>query len=106
MRPSRVEPGGLNQLYSLRYGTVPMVRSTGGLKDTVIDFGDKNGYCIRFNNASVDDICQAIGRAIVVYTDGKKMQQLRKLMMALDFSWDVSAIQYLELYKSIKPTAI
>jgi starch synthase len=43
--PSRVEPCGLNQMYSLRYGTIPMVRRTGGLKDTVIDFGDGNGIC-------------------------------------------------------------
>src|SRR6202012_4903927 len=60
LMPSRVEPCGLNQLYALRYGTVPMVRSTGGLKDTVIDFGDENGYGIRFNNVSADDICTSV----------------------------------------------
>jgi len=106
LMPSRVEPCGLNQLYSLRYGTLPIVRSTGGLKDTVIDFGEKNGYGIRFDNTNVDDIRQAIDRAVVVYADPKKMQQLRKRMMALDFSWDVSAKQYMELYQSIKPTTI
>lgn len=106
LMPSRVEPCGLNQLYSLRYGTMPMVRSTGGLKDTVIDFGDKDGYGIRFNNTNIDDICQSVNRAIVVYNDPKTMQQLRKRMMALDFSWNVSAKQYIELYQSIKPTTI
>jgi len=102
LMPSRVEPCGLNQLYSLRYGTLPMVRSTGGLKDTVIDFGDKDGYGIRFNNTNADDICQSVNRAVVVYDDTKKMQQLRKRMMTLDFSWDISAKQYIDLYNSIK----
>jgi starch synthase len=106
LMPSRVEPCGLNQLYSLRYGTLPMVRSTGGLKDTVIDFGEKNGYGIRFNNTNVDDICMSVSRAVDVYDDKKQLQVLRKRMMALDFSWDVSAKQYIDLYNSIKPTLI
>jgi starch synthase len=106
LMPSRVEPCGLNQLYSLRYGTLPVVRSTGGLKDTVIDFANKDGYGIRFDNSNVDDICQAIDRAVAVYKDAKKMQQLRKRMMALDFSWTISAKQYIDLYNSIKPTTI
>ncbi|HTH82444.1 MAG TPA: glycogen synthase [Mucilaginibacter sp.] len=104
LMPSRVEPCGLNQLYALRYGTMPMVRSTGGLKDTVIDFGDKNGYGIRFNNVSIGDIDYAISRAAVLYDDTEQLQQLRKRMMALDFSWDVAAKQYIELYNSLKPT--
>jgi len=106
LMPSRVEPCGLNQLYSLRYGTMPVVRSTGGLKDTVVDFGDKNGYGIRFNYTSVGDICYSVDRAVSLYADTKQMQVLRKRMMALDFSWDVSAKQYIELYQSIKPTTI
>lgn len=104
LMPSRVEPCGLNQLYSLRYGTMPVVRSTGGLKDTVIDFGDEGGYGIRFNNVSVEDISYSIGRALELYPDSKKMQTLRKRMMALDFSWDTSAKQYIELYQSIIST--
>jgi starch synthase len=104
LMPSHVEPCGLNQLYSLRYGTMPVVRSTGGLKDTVIDFGDEGGYGIRFNNVSVEDICYSISRAMDLYPDSKKMQTLRKRMMALDFSWDTSAKQYIELYQSIIST--
>jgi starch synthase len=106
LMPSRVEPCGLNQLYSLRYGTMPIVRATGGLKDSVIDFGDKDGYGIRFIQASIEDICYSISRALDVYADAKKMLQLRKRMMALDFSWDISARKYIEVYQSIKPITI
>jgi len=104
LMPSRVEPCGLNQLYALRYGTMPMVRSTGGLKDTVIDFGDEGGYGIRYNNASVEDICGAVSRALVLYENTKHLQHLRKLMMALDFSWDRSAKEYINLYESLTQT--
>jgi starch synthase len=104
LMPSRVEPCGLNQMYALRYGTMPMVRSTGGLKDTVIDFGDEGGYGIRYNLASVEDICEAINRALVLYNNIKQLTALRKTMMALDFSWDRSAKEYITLYESLKPT--
>lgn len=104
LMPSRVEPCGLNQLYALRYGTMPIVRSTGGLRDSVIDFGDEGGYGIRFIQASVQDICHSVFRAKQLYQDTAKMQQLRKQMMALDFSWTRSTQQYTELYESLKPT--
>jgi starch synthase len=101
LMPSRVEPCGLNQLYALRYGTVPIVRSTGGLKDTVIDFGEEGGYGIRFNNISVNDICYSIDRALALYEDNIHLQKLRKRMMGLDFSWDRSAKEYINLYESL-----
>lgn len=103
LMPSRVEPCGLNQLYALRYGTMPMVRTTGGLKDTVIDFGDEGGYGIRYNNASVEDICEAVSRALVLFNNAKHLQSLRKIMMTLDFSWDRSSKEYINLYKSLNP---
>ena len=103
LMPSRVEPCGLNQMYAMRYGTMPIVRSTGGLKDTVIDFGDEGGYGIRFENVTVDDICVSVTRAVVLYKDPRKMQTLRKRMMALDFSWDRSAKEYMNLYESLIP---
>ena len=104
LMPSRVEPCGLNQLYSLRYGTMPLVRSTGGLKDTVIDFGDDGGYGICFKEASAGDISYSISRALVLYANKSRLQTLRKIMMALDFSWDRSAAAYINLYKSLNPT--
>ncbi|MEP7163706.1 MAG: glycogen synthase [Ferruginibacter sp.] len=101
LMPSRVEPCGLNQLYSMRYGTVPVVRRTGGLKDTVIDHGDEGGYGICFNNATVEDIVYSIHRALALYDDKKKMDEIRKRMMQVNSSWEASAKKYIELYKSI-----
>ena len=66
LMPSRVEPCGLNQMYALRYGTIPIVRNTGGLKDTVKDFGGEGGYGICFDVASVGDICNAIHRVVTI----------------------------------------
>ena len=103
LMPSRVEPCGLNQLYAIRYGTIPIVRTTGGLKDTVIDFGDEGGYGIRFINAAAADISVSVTRAVVLFKDTKKMQMLRKRMMGLDFSWDKSAKEYIDLYESLIP---
>ena len=103
LMPSRVEPCGLNQMYALRYGTVPMVRNVGGLKDTVTDFGDPNGFGIRFNQASVGDITYSVGRAIDLYNNKHELyHQIRTYMMTLDHSWDSSAKQYIELYQSLK----
>ncbi|PSL44922.1 starch synthase [Chitinophaga niastensis] len=102
LMPSRVEPCGLNQLYALRYGTVPMVRSTGGLKDTVVDFGDKNGFGIRFNQAGVWDVCYSVKRAIELYHDTTHLQAVRLQGMRIDHSWGSSAQQYLDMYNSMK----
>jgi starch synthase len=101
LMPSRVEPCGLNQMYAMRYGTVPMVRNTGGLSDTVLDFGDKDGYGIRFNHAAVGDITQSIWRAVGLYQQKEKLKDLRARMMQLDFSWEKSVEQYDKLYQSL-----
>ena len=101
LMPSRVEPCGLNQLYAMRYGTVPVVRRTGGLQDTVIDFGDKNGYGICFNYASIEDIVQSVSRAVTLYKDEKLMEKLRLRMMKVETSWESSAQKYIDLYLSI-----
>ena len=103
LMPSRVEPCGLNQMYALRYGTVPMVRNTGGLKDTVKDFGDWQGYGIRFNHADVNDITYSVGRAIDLYTNKRDLYNwMRTYMMHIDNSWDASAKEYLRLYESLR----
>jgi starch synthase len=96
--PSRIEPCGLNQMYSMRYGTVPMVRKTGGLKDTVMDYEDKNGYGITFLNADSDDIVHAIQRALILYSNKSKLQEIRKRMMLIDNSWEARAEDYITLY--------
>jgi len=101
LMPSRVEPCGLNQMYAMRYGTVPIVRKTGGLKDTVIDYGEPDGYGITHLYASVGDITEGIFRATELYNDKKRLKEVRKTMMKLDFSWDSSAQQYIDLYSSL-----
>ena len=102
LMPSRVEPCGLNQMYAMRYGTIPVVRNTGGLRDTVVDYGDPGGYGIRFNNAGVGDITQAIWRAVELYKRGNKVNEMRERMMKLDFSWETSVKHYLDLYQSLQ----
>ncbi|MDQ8005869.1 MAG: glycogen synthase [Pedobacter sp.] len=98
LMPSRVEPCGLNQMYALRYGTIPIVRRIGGLKDTVIDIGD-GGFGICHDQTSVWDVNHAIGRAYELYLDQQKMKEIRKYMMSIDHSWDNSAQQYIDIYQ-------
>ncbi|MFN0292668.1 glycogen synthase [Pedobacter helvus] len=98
LMPSRVEPCGLNQMYALRYGTIPIVRRIGGLKDTVIDIGD-GGFGICHDQTSVWDVGHAIGRAYELYGDQKKVKEIRKYMMSIDHSWDSSAQKYIEIYQ-------
>jgi starch synthase len=100
LMPSRVEPCGLNQMYAMRYGTVPVVRSTGGLRDTVTDMGDPGGFGIRFDQVTVDDIIYSIGRAIQVYQNKDFMQQMRERMMQIDHSWENTVQQYDQVYRS------
>lgn len=101
LMPSRVEPCGLNQMYAMRYGTVPMVRSTGGLQDTVIDMGDWEGFGIRFNHASIHDIYYSVSRAVGVYQDKAQLSLMRKTMMNIDHSWDKTVNEYIMVYQSV-----
>ncbi|MEJ7589257.1 MAG: glycogen/starch synthase [Ferruginibacter sp.] len=90
LMPSRVEPCGLNQMYAMRYGTIPIVRNTGGLRDTVIDYGNPGGYGISFNDATVWDITYSIHRALEMYEEPGMMKKLIGTIMDLDFSWETS----------------
>ncbi|MCA0930846.1 glycosyltransferase [Lutimonas saemankumensis] len=100
LMPSRTEPCGLNQMYAMRYGTIPIVRRTGGLNDTVKDIGD-DGFGICHVQASVKDVTDSIYRAIELYVNKKKLLEIRKKCMRIDHSWNNSALEYLNLYKSL-----
>jgi starch synthase len=102
--PSRVEPCGLNQLYAMRYGTIPVVRSVGGLKNTVPDIAepDGSGRGFRFDNFSVADAYEAIRRATAMYHNEPNMVHwVREKIMSLDFSWNHTIGQYLGLYEQL-----
>jgi starch synthase len=100
LMPSRYEPCGLNQIYSLQYGTVPIVRRTGGLADTVVDVGqDNQGTGFLFVDASARALQATIERAIGAYHDPGTWQQIVRRGMIADFSWEKSARDYLSLYK-------
>ncbi|HEU0227036.1 MAG TPA: glycogen/starch synthase [Arachidicoccus soli] len=100
LMPSRVEPCGLNQMYALRYGTMPLVRRIGGLKDTVIDIGD-NGYGICFNQANINDLVDSCHRAVAVFEKKKIFASYRKKMMQIDNSWDNTVGKYIQLYEQL-----
>lgn len=100
LMPSRVEPCGLNQMYALRYGTIPIVRRTGGLKDTVVDIGD-GGFGICHDNVSLYDINHSVTRAIDLFLDTKKMDETIKTTMQIDHSWDKVATEYSAVYQSL-----
>ncbi|MFM2269376.1 MAG: hypothetical protein RL757_2817 [Bacteroidota bacterium] len=100
LMPSRVEPCGLNQMYALRYGTMPLVRNTGGLRDTVTDVGD-NGWGIRFLHASTADIAHACSRARHLFAQPDAMQHYRKRMMKIDNSWENSVQKYQNVYQEV-----
>lgn len=99
--PSRVEPCGLNQMYACRYGTVPIVRSVGGLSDTIPDIGDEGGRGIRFNNFTVEDTSRSLFRASRVYARPEVFGNLRKRIMQVDFSWKKSAADYIRMYDEL-----
>ncbi|WP_437921379.1 glycogen synthase [Sphingobacterium sp. LRF_L2] len=101
LMPSRVEPCGLNQLYAMKYGTIPIVRKIGGLKDTVLDITEDGGYGFVFLNAEVNEATEAVERALQVIEDPKALHKIRQREMELDFSWDKSAQQYIKLYNQL-----
>jgi len=101
LMPSRYEPCGLNQMYSLRYGTIPIVRATGGLADTVQEFdpatGRGNGFV--FEPYTAEAMCGAIGRALSAYGKKRSWKKLISQVMLADFSWKRAAMKYVEAYR-------
>ncbi len=99
--PSRYEPCGLNQLYSLKYGTVPIVRKTGGLADTIENYNPKTGQGTGFvfKDYDASELLNTIRLALEVYKDKKAWTKLMQNGMSRDFSWTASAKKYAELYR-------
>jgi starch synthase len=101
LMPSRYEPCGLNQLYSLRYGTVPVVRATGGLDDTIEDAATPAGTGFKFQNYTSAEMLHTIRRAVRAFADENLWRRLVKNGMSKDFSWEASAKKYVQLYRSL-----
>ena len=106
LMPSRFEPCGLNQMYSQRYGTIPIVRKTGGLADTVTDtlpetLANQTASGVVFSEASSSALLEAIKRALILYSMPDYWKKMQINAMKKDFSWQRSAEQYLSLYENI-----
>lgn len=101
LMPSRYEPCGLNQIYSLKYGTVPIVRATGGLDDTIEAFNGSTGTGFKFSHYSADALFATIARALDVYRQPETWRKLMRNGMLKDFSWNQSARQYVDLYRTV-----
>jgi starch synthase len=103
LMPSRYEPCGLNQMYSLRYGTIPVVHATGGLEDSVSDVlrHPDSGTGFKFYKYEPGAFLEAIESALELFKDARKWVQIQKRAMSQDFSWDRSARQYIEVYEKV-----
>jgi len=103
LMPSAFEPCGLSQLIALRYGTIPVVRATGGLADTIVDTDESSeGYGFVFNEFSASALLEAVYRAIKAYRDTKRWRNIVEKAMRQDFSWTRSAQTYQTLYESLR----
>jgi starch synthase len=102
LMPSRFEPCGLNQMYSLRYGTIPIVRATGGLDDSVVDWTQnaKTATGIKFSEYSSRTLAKAIRKALVLFSQPKLLKVCRNNAMRADFSWGKTVGAYVRVYKN------
>ena len=107
LMPSRFEPCGLNQMYGLHYGTIPIVRATGGFDDTVIDIRDDaaraNG--IKFVEYSATALAKGIRKALALFTEPELLQRYRLNAMSADFSWNRTVGEYLKAYEKARAQA-
>ncbi len=103
LMPSKSEPCGLAQMIASRYGTVPVVRETGGLYDTIKPYNteDKTGNGITFKTYNAHDMYDAVRRAVELYSNKRQWKALRTNAMSADFSWSASAKKYLEMYENL-----
>jgi starch synthase len=101
LMPSQFEPCGLNQMYSLRYGTIPIVRATGGLDDSVIDYSQdpKNANGIKFREYSTYALAKAIRKALALYEEPVLFRRYRQNAMKADFSWEKTVGEYVRVYE-------
>jgi starch synthase len=101
LMPSQFEPCGLNQMYSLRYGTVPVVRAVGGLDDTIVNWGPRSrkGNGFKFNEYSADVLFRTLEKAIATFQDPQAWRALQLEGMQQDHSWDASAREYVKVYE-------
>jgi starch synthase len=101
LMPSRYEPGGLNQVYSLKYGTVPVVRATGGLDDTIQQWNPEQGIGTGFKFTGYDprDLLAAIDSALAAFQDKKSWERLMRNGMACEFGWEAPAREYAQVYE-------
>lgn len=101
LMPSQSEPCGLAQMFAMRYGTIPIVRETGGLRDTVRDNGGENGNGFTFKTYNANDMLDAVKRAVAVYEDPKEWNELINRAMKCDYSWSASAEEYIKMYENL-----
>ena len=108
LMPSRYEPCGLNQIYSLRYGTVPVVRATGGLDDTIEQYDARNGKGtgFKFQEYKGQALLKAVKECLEVYQDKTAWKRLQLNGMVKDYSWNASAAEYGRLYLSAREARI
>jgi len=101
LMPSQSEPCGLAQMFAMRYGTIPIVRETGGLRDTVRDNGGENGNGFTFKTYNANDMLDAVKRAKMVYDSPDEWRSLVKRAMTCNYSWSASADLYLKMYNEL-----
>ena len=101
LMPSRFEPCGLSQLISLKYGTIPVVRATGGLDDTIKNYPSPDANGFKFYNYTGEDLLSCLKNAIGTYKNKDNWKELVENAMNADYSWTNSAEKYKELYKNL-----
>ena len=104
LMPSRYEPCGLDQLYSLRYGTIPVVRAVGGLEETIVEYDPVTGLGtgFKFKKFDPDDFWAAIKRALSLYDNPSALERVRQQAMQQNFAWPQAAAQYIEIYEKAR----